>query len=52
MGRIGCLLMGFGFLAAWLLPVAGVLIMAAGGIATASVGAGDPSRVSRFSGWP
>jgi hypothetical protein len=35
MGRIGCILMAFGFLAAWLLPVAGVLVMVLGGILTA-----------------
>jgi hypothetical protein len=35
MGRTGCLLMGLGFLAAWLLPVAGVLVMVVGAIVTA-----------------
>jgi hypothetical protein len=35
MSRIGCLLMGFGFLVAWPMPVAGVLFMVLGGILTA-----------------
>jgi hypothetical protein len=35
MGRIGYLLMAFGFLAAWLVPVAGVLVMVVGAILTA-----------------
>ena len=35
MGRIGCILMAFGFLAAWLVPVVGAFVMVVGGIVTA-----------------
>ena len=35
MGGVGCFLMGVGFLASWLVPVAGVLLMVIGALATA-----------------
>ncbi len=35
MSRVGCYLMGFGFAAAWLLPVAGVVVMVVGAVVTA-----------------
>ena len=35
MGSVGYLLMGVGFLVSWLVPVAGVLVMVTGAVATA-----------------
>ena len=35
MGSVGYFLMGFGFLISWLVPVAGVLLMVIGAVATA-----------------
>lgn len=49
MGRVGYFLIGGGFLVSWLLPVAGVLVMVIGALATAIASEGGIVPAERVS---